>query len=156
MPRHSAGLLPYRVDDQGVHVFLAHMGGPFWARKDDAAWTIVKGEFDPGDERADAAARREWVEETGALVPDGEWIELGEVRQSGAKIVTAFAVRAPAELTFVASNEVEIEWPPRSGRRVLVPEIDRATWFPIEQAAVKILKGQAPLLLRLAERLAEA
>lgn len=154
MPRHSAGLLPYRIDDAGVRVFLAHMGGPFWARKDAAAWTIVKGEFDPDRESAEQAARREWCEETGAEVPGGPLLPLGDVRQSGAKIVTAFAVEAPAELAFVASNQVEIEWPPRSGRRLSVPEIDRAEWFGLEEAAQKILKGQVPLLLRLAELLA--
>lgn len=132
-------------------MFLAHMGGPFWARKDEAAWTLVKGEFDPADEPAADAARREWREETGTDVPAGTWLDLGEIRQSGGKIVTAFAVGAPLSLTFVASNEIEIAWPPRSGRTMLVPEIDRAQWFGIEDALTRILKGQRPLLGRLAE-----
>lgn len=152
MPRHSAGLLPYTVDESGLHVFLAHIGGPYWARKDEAAWTVVKGELDPGEDPR-ATARCEWVEETGTPVPEGDWIDLGEVRQSGGKVVTAFAVEAPGSLAFVASNEVEVEWPPRSGRRVLVPEVDRAEWCSLEQAELRLVKGQRPLLQRLSAAL---
>ncbi len=148
MARHSAGLLPFRYDGDDLHVFIAHMGGPFWARKQQHAWSIVKGEYEPGGEEPEAVARREFFEEIGVPAPEGDWLDLGSVRQSG-KVVAAFAVRAPASLAFVASNTVEVEWPPRSGRLIEVPEVDRAEWMPVDVARTRLVKGQIPLLDRL-------
>ncbi|MGH6874476.1 MAG: NUDIX domain-containing protein, partial [Aestuariivirgaceae bacterium] len=124
MPRQSAGILAYRHRPSGVEVFLGHPGGPFWAKKDDAAWSIPKGLFDEGEDPL-AAARREFHEETGSTI-DGEFILLGQFRQSGGKTVTAFAVEADIDETSITSNLFEIEWPPRSGKRRQFPEIDRA------------------------------
>lgn len=155
-PRTSAGLLPYRVAGDGtLEVLLGHMGGPFWAKKDAGAWSVIKGEYDP-EEEPETAARREWVEETGVPVPRGELIPLGDVRQKSGKRVTAWAVEAPqldpAELS---SNTFEIEWPPRSGRRAEFPELDRTEWMPLDAAAERIVTGQRPLLDTLRERLIE-
>lgn len=151
MPRTSAGLLPFRRTGDGVEVFVAHMGGPFWAKR-PRAYTVVKGEYGPGEEPREAAAR-EFREEIGVDAPAGEWLDLGQVRQSGGKVVTAFAVElAPgAELEFVASNEVEIEWPPRSGRRISVPEVDRADWLPADRARDVLVAAQTAFLDRLAD-----
>lgn len=152
MPKYSAGLLPYRVEDGEILVFIAHPGGPFWARKDEGVWSVVKGEFDPAGEDARAAAGREFVEETGAPTP-GEpesWLDLGEVRQNSSKIVRAFAVEAPASLAFVTSNTCETEHPRGSGRIITVPEVDRVEWMPLEAARPRLLAGQRELLDRLA------
>ncbi len=126
------------------------MGGPFWARKDDGAWSVIKGEFDEGEDPIDAA-RREWVEETGTPAPDGELLPLGDARQKSGKRVVAWAVEAPTlePATFV-SNTFEMEWPPRSGKRQAFPEIDRAEWMPIEQARDRLVDGQRTLLDALA------
>ena len=148
MPVRSAGLLLHRQGRSGtLEVLLGHMGGPFWARKDAAAWSIPKGEHGP-DEDPRAAARREFAEELGSPAPDGELRELGSVR-SGSKIVVAFALAADFDAEHVVSNTVELEWPPRSGRRQEFPEIDRASWFPLDAARDKIVRGQAPFLDRL-------
>lgn len=149
MPRFSAGLLPYRVDSGEVLVFVAHPGGPFWAKKDEACWSVVKGEYDPATEDPQVAAAREFTEEIGVRAPAGERIDLGEVRQSSSKIVRAFAVEAPASLTYVESNLIEIDWPPRSGRTMSIPEVDRAEWMTIEQARPRLIVGQRELLDRL-------
>jgi predicted NUDIX family NTP pyrophosphohydrolase len=152
----SAGLLLYRRRDDGaLEVLLGHMGGPFWARKDERAWSIPKGEH-PDDEDALAAARREFAEETGTPPPDGPTLDLGEVRQSGGKRVTAWAVEGDLDPDRIESNTFELEWPPRSGRRQEFPEIDRAGWFDLEAARRKVVKGQVPLLDRLEERLSGA
>lgn len=150
----SAGLLPFRVAaDGGLEVLIAHMGGPFWARKVEHAWSIVKGEYELG-ENPFAAAQREFAEETGQPAPDGEYVGLGDVQQSGGKRVTAWAVEAPGldPATFV-SNTFTIEWPPRSGKQQAFPEIDRAAWFPVDVAATKLVKRQVPLLAALQEAL---
>lgn len=149
MPKLSAGLLLHRRSPEGeVEVLLVHPGGPFWARKDEGAWSIPKGEYAPGEDPL-AAARREFVEELGLPVPDGEVVDLGEVRQAGGKVVTAFALEADLDLTGFASNTFETEWPPRSGRRQTFPEVDRAEWVPLPRARLLILAGQLPLLARL-------
>jgi predicted NUDIX family NTP pyrophosphohydrolase len=148
----SAGLLVHRAGaDGGVEVLLAHMGGPFWARKDEGAWTIPKGEH-ADDEEGLAAARREFAEELGAPPPDGPAVELGEVRQSGGKRVTAWAVAGDFDPSEVVSNTFEMEWPPRSGRMQAFPEVDRAAWFDVDTARRKLVKGQVPLLDALLER----
>ena len=151
----SAGLLLYRRREGRIEVLLGHMGGPFWARKDERAWSIPKGEH-PEAEDALAAARREFAEETGAPPPDGPTLDLGEVRQSGGKRVTAWAVEGDLDPAAVKSNTFLLEWPPRSGRRQEFPEIDRAGWFDLDTARRKIVKGQVALVDRLEERLSGA
>lgn len=153
--RSSAGLLAYHVEDlTGPRVFLAHMGGPFWARRDEGAWSIPKGEFDPLTESAEAAARREFAEEIGVAAPAGPVIDLGETVQPGGKRVRAFAVMASPGLGFVASNEFELEWPRGSGVLRRFPEMDAGRWFDIGEARRKILRGQLPILDRLITALA--
>lgn len=149
MPKYSAGVLPYRREGDDLFVFIAHPGGPFWAKKDEGVWSVIKGEYDASEDPALAAAR-EFTEEIGVAPPPQPWIDLGEVRQSSAKIVRAFAVEAPPELVFVASNTCEVEWPPRSGRLLTIPEVDRAEWMSLEAARARLLTGQRDLLDRLA------
>jgi predicted NUDIX family NTP pyrophosphohydrolase len=153
MPERSAGILLYRVDDRGLEVLLVHPGGPFFARKDDGAWGIPKGLYED-DEEPVAAARREFAEELGSPCPDGPALDLGEIRQKNGKRVTAWALEGDLDADAITSNTFTIEWPPRSGRRQEFPEIDRAGWFTLDAARVKILAAQAPLLDRLAEALA--
>jgi len=154
MAKTSAGLLLYRVSDRVLQVFLAHPGGPLWAKKDLGAWSIPKGELDPADEDALAAARREFAEETGQRVT-GDFIPLTPLKQPGGKTVHAWAVEGECDPGAVRSNLFTMEWPPRSGRRQEFPEIDRAGWFSIEEAHGKILKGQAGFLDELVRKLAE-
>jgi predicted NUDIX family NTP pyrophosphohydrolase len=145
----SSGILLYRRSAAGpVEVLLGHMGGPFWARKDDGAWSIPKGEHDP-DEDAEAAARREFAEELGVPVPATELIPLGELR--GRKVLTVWAAEGDLDVDAVRSNTFELEWPPRSGRLELFPEIDRAAWFDVDTARAKVVAGQRPFLDRLLE-----
>jgi predicted NUDIX family NTP pyrophosphohydrolase len=151
--KRSAGLLVYRFDPaltppDGLQVLIAHMGGPFWARKDDAAWSIPKGEYEPPEEPM-AAALREFEEEMGSPAPTGTYLELGEARQSSGKIVTTFAVQGDYDVTTFASNTFEMEWPRGSGRIQAFPEMDRAAWFTPEMAAIKLVKGQVPILAAL-------
>jgi predicted NUDIX family NTP pyrophosphohydrolase len=145
----SAGLLVFRERDGALEVLLAHMGGPFWARRDEGAWTIPKGELDPGEEPA-AGARREFAEELGHAAPVGDLVELGEIRQRGGKRVIAFAVGGDFDPATIAPGTFELEWPPRSGRMQPFPEVDRVAWYDLETASRKIVKGQAELLRRLA------
>lgn len=149
MPLRSAGLLPYLADDAGVRVFIVHMGGPFWGHRDAGGWSLAKGLYVPGDEAPADAARREFAEEVGLPAPAGELIELGEVRLSSGKLVTGFAVAADEQLAFVSSNTFEVEWPRGSGRIQTYPEVDRAGWFDVEDARLKLTVGQVPLLDRL-------
>src|SRR4051794_11252219 len=151
----SAGLLLYRRRQGRIEVLLGHMGGPFWARKDERAWSIPKGEH-PENEEALTAPRREFEEETGARPPDGPTLALGEVRQSGGKRVTAWAVEGDLAPAAVKSNTFQLEWPPRSGRRQEFPEIDRAGGVDLETARRKIVKGQGALGDRLEHRLGDA
>jgi predicted NUDIX family NTP pyrophosphohydrolase len=153
MPERSAGILLYRVGDRGLEVLLVHPGGPFFARKDDGAWGIPKGLYED-DEEPVAAARREFAEELGSACPDGPALELGEIRQKNGKRVTAWALEGDLDAETITSNTFTIEWPPRSGRRQEFPEIDRAGWFTLDAARVKILAAQVPLLDRLAEAVA--
>jgi predicted NUDIX family NTP pyrophosphohydrolase len=146
--RTSAGLLPYRTIDGAVQVLLGHMGGPFFTRRDDGAWTIPKGEYEPGEEPL-VAARREFEEEFGAPPPDVPVRELGTVRQRNGKRVTAWAIECDFDVVTLVSNTFEIEWPPKSGRRQSFPEIDRAEWFDLETARAKMIAGQDALLDRL-------
>ncbi len=146
----SAGVLPYRrAEDGRLLVFIAHMGGPLWARKDAGGWSIVKGEFDAAGEDPRAAARREFLEETGTPAPEGDWLELGAVRTKNGKIITAWAVDAPASLALREPGTFEMEWPPKSGRRQSFPEIDRAEWKGLDEARVALVAGQVAFLDRL-------
>ncbi|MBD2818886.1 MULTISPECIES: NUDIX domain-containing protein [Streptomyces] len=148
--RRSAGLLLHRPGVEGTEVLLGHMGGPFYARRDAGAWTIPKGEYDPA-EPAWEAARREFEEELGLPPPEGEAVPLGEVRQAGGKVVTAWAVAADLDPATVAPGTFRMEWPPRSGRIVEFPELDRVAWFRVDRAREVIVKAQAAFLDRLAE-----
>lgn len=148
MPRLSAGILLYRRTEAGLEVLIAHPGGPFWARKDDGAWSIPKGEYEP-DEDPWQAAQREFTEELGVPVPAGPPRELGEVKQSGGKVVTVFAVAGDLDAAATRSNTFDLEWPKGSGRIRQFPEVDRVEWYPIAAARTKLLQGQLPFLERL-------
>lgn len=150
--RYSAGILLFRRVAGPIEVLVAHMGGPFWAAKDAAAWSVPKGELDPGEEPL-AAARREFAEELGLPVPDGDPIPLGEVRQRGGKVVTVWAVEGDLDPAAVVPGTFETEWPPRSGRRQSFPEVDRVEWCDLDTARDRLVAGQRPFLDRLLERL---
>lgn len=141
----SAGLLLFRLRDRRPQVFIGHMGGPYWARKDEAGWSIPKGEY-PADEDPLLAARREFEEEIGSPAPDGPLLDLGEIRQSSGKRVVAWAVEGDFDPADVSSNTFSMEWPPRSGRQAEFPEIDRAEWFDLATARRKLVRGQVPFL----------
>ncbi len=144
MARTSAGLLLYRRSKGVLGIFLVHMGGPFWEKKDLGSWSIPKGEFHPGEDPLEAA-KREFEEETGFTVSD-QFIQLMPVKQPGGKMVHAWAVEGDCDASAIKSNTFSMEWPPRSGKRVQFPEIDRAEWFTAEMAKQKILKGQIGLI----------
>jgi predicted NUDIX family NTP pyrophosphohydrolase len=152
MPKTSAALLLYRHGGDGLEVLIAHMGGPFWARKDAGAWSIPKGEF-TDDEEPLAAARREFAEEMGSPPPDGEVAALGTVKQSGGKSVTTFAVEGDFDLDGFRSNTFELEWPRGSGKVQEFPEVDRAAWVSVAVAREKLVKGQVPVMDALVEHL---
>lgn len=149
MSRQSAGLLLFRRPAGQLEILLVHPGGPFWARKDEGAWSIPKGEIGEAEDPL-GAARREVQEETGADLA-GEFLPLAPIRQAGGKVVHAWAVESDFDPATLRSNTFELEWPPRSGRRQAFPEVDRAAWFPLDVARRKILKGQLPLLDELAQ-----
>jgi predicted NUDIX family NTP pyrophosphohydrolase len=154
MPRTkeiSAGLVAFRRDKSAIEVLLAHPGGPFWAKKDDGAWTIPKGLVEPGDNLL-SAARREFTEETN-LTAEGDVFALTPVNQKSGKVVHAFAFEADFRLETFASNSFEMEWPPRSGRKKSFPEIDRIAYFPLPIAMRKIIAYQQPLLREIEQRL---
>jgi predicted NUDIX family NTP pyrophosphohydrolase len=151
VPKKSAGLLAFRDRGDLLEVLLVHPGGPFWAKKDEGAWTIPKGEIADGEE-ALAAAVREFQEECGATA-SGEFMALAPIRQAGGKQVFAWAIRMEFDPATLRSNTFNMEWPPKSGRQQEFPEVDRAGWFPIDAARVKILKGQLPLLDELLQML---
>lgn len=153
MPKLSAGLLVYRRTDDGIEVLLVHPGGPFWAKKDDGAWSLPKGEYEPEEDPFEVALR-EFEEETGQSPPDhseAEW--LGEQRQPSGKVVSAWAVEGDVDVSDLTSNTFEMEWPPRSGRTQEFPEVDRAGWFGPDEARRKLLRGQVGFLDRLSDLL---
>ena len=145
--KRSAGIVLFRDVDATREVLLGHMGGPLWARRDDGAWTIPKGEYTP-DEDPLAAARREFTEELGLPVPEGPLLPLGEVRQSG-KIVIAWALRADLDPAAVRPGTFRMTWPPRSGRVQEFPELDRVRWLDLADAARRIVSAQRAFLDRL-------
>ena len=152
MAKQSAGLLLYRLATGRPEVLLIHPGGPFWAKRDQGAWSIPKGECEPGEDPR-ACALREFEEELGGPPGAGELITLGTVKQRGGKVVTAFAAEGDFDPAGLRSNTFELEWPPRSGRRREFPEVDRAEWFECAQAREKLVSAQAAFVDRLLERL---
>ncbi|WP_308121699.1 NUDIX domain-containing protein [Actinotalea ferrariae] len=152
----SAGLLLHRGGAAGTEVLLGHMGGPFWARKEAGAWTVPKGEPLPGED-LHATALREFAEELGVPAPDGPELSLGAVTQKAGKTVHAWARRADLDVTRLGDvrSTVEVEWPPRSGRRVTFPELDRVAWWPVDEARGVVVAAQAELLDRLVAALRE-
>jgi predicted NUDIX family NTP pyrophosphohydrolase len=150
----SAGILLHRRRGDELEVLLVHPGGPFWARRDLGAWSIPKGEYEPGEDPW-VAARREFEEELGVPPPDGPAEDLGEIRQKGGKVVHAWGVAGDLDADAITSNTFELEWPPRSGKLIEVPEVDRAQWFTLRRAREQLNPAQVVLLDRLAERVLE-
>lgn len=143
----SAGILLHRASGGHREVLLGHLGGPFWSRRHEQAWSIPKGEVEPGEEPIDAA-RREFAEELGVPVPDGSWLDLGEVRQSK-KDVHAWAVEADLDPAAITPGTFALEWPPRSGTMQEFPELDRVAWFGLDEARAVVVTAQAAFLDRL-------
>lgn len=147
----SAAMLVYRFDpNSDLEVLIAHMGGPLWAHKEDHAWSIPKGLFEPGED-ALTAARREFEEELGSPAPAGPYLELGDTKQPSGKVITTFAVHGDHDVSTFSSNLFEMEWPRGSGKTQWFPEMDRAAWFDLDAAATKLVKGQVPILAALTE-----
>jgi predicted NUDIX family NTP pyrophosphohydrolase len=149
--RPSAGILLYRRRDDHLQVLLVHPGGPFWAHRDEGAWSIPKGEHE-AEEDPLAAARREFEEELGTAPPAGPIHDLGEIRQRAGKLVRAFGLEGDLDAQAIISNTCQVEWPPRSGRALTIPEVDRAEWFHPDEARARINPAQVELLNRLLER----
>lgn len=149
MKKQSAGILVYRKKDGVVEVLLGHAGGPFWNKKDKGAWSIPKGECEP-EEDLEAAARREFIEETGVPVPEGKLHNLGSFKRKDGKVIHAWAVEGDLDPATMLSNTFEMEWPPKSGQIQHFPEFDKAAWFPIYQAGPKMHKGQDMFIQNLA------
>jgi predicted NUDIX family NTP pyrophosphohydrolase len=147
----SAGILPYRMRDTVLEVFIGHMGGPFWAKKDARAWSVIKGLIEPGETEL-AAALREFAEETGNPAPAADYALLGEFRQSSGKRVTVFTAEIDELPPFVTGSTFELEWPPHSGRVQSFAEIDDVRWFTVGAAEEKLVKGQLPVLEALTRR----
>lgn len=152
MAKLSAGILLYKREDKEVKVMLVHPGGPFWAKKDDGAWSVPKGEID-ADEDMLAAARREFAEETGGELPEGELLELGEVKISTGKVIHVWAMEHDFDTDTLKSNTFEMAWPPKSGQMQTFPEVDMAAWFALAEAPIKLHTGQAVFIERLAKKL---
>lgn len=151
MQKLSAGIIAWRKNAAGeIEVLLVHPGGPFFKNKDDGAWSIPKGEYTEGED-ALTAAKREFTEETGNILPEGKYIQLKEMKIKSGKIITAWLVEADFAEPFIQSNFFEMEWPPRSGKKQTFPEVDKATWFSLTAAAKKINAGQLGLIDQLIE-----
>jgi predicted NUDIX family NTP pyrophosphohydrolase len=151
MAARSAGILLHRGRPEALEVLLVHPGGPFWARRDAGAWSIPKGEYGAGEDPL-TVARREFEEELGFAPPNGQPEDLGEIRQRAGKLVRAWAIDGDVDVSSISSNTCLIEWPPRSGRQIEIPEIDRAEWFALEVAREKIIAAQEQLIDRLVQR----
>jgi predicted NUDIX family NTP pyrophosphohydrolase len=153
MPKRSAALLLYKLtESSGLEVLIAHMGGPFWAKKNARGWSIPKGEYDDGEDPR-TTAFREFEEEMGSVPPSGQLIELGEVKQPSGKIITTYAIEGDFDTSNVRSNTFEMEWPKGSGQTQEFPEIDRAAWMTTGQASEMLLKGQVPIIETLTDYL---
>ena len=152
-PKQSAGILVYRLRETGLDVLLVHPGGPFWAKKDDGAWFIPKGEINP-DEEPRTAAYREFREEVGLEPPAGDPLDLGTVKNKGGKLIYGWALAGDLDLTGFHSNTFELEWPPRSGKKREFPEVDRARYFSVDEALLKMHPAELPLVERLLRLLA--
>lgn len=152
MKKQSAGILLYRKTNAGVEVLLAHPGGPFWKKKDDGAWTVPKGEY-LENEDSFVAACREFSEETGQPVPDGDKLDLGCIKRKDGKTICVWALEGDFDVATLVSNTFEMEWPPKTGRMESFPEIDRAAWFSLGACEAKLNKGQFVFVERLAEQL---
>ena len=148
MRKLSAGILMYRGRGAKLELLLVHPGGPFWAKKDQGAWSMPKGEYEEGGDPL-AVAKREFAEELGTAAPSGDYIALGVLKQPSRKVITAFAVDGDFDTAVLRSNHFEMEWPPKSGEMQSFPEVDRAAWFTPSEARKKILPGQAPFIDRL-------
>jgi predicted NUDIX family NTP pyrophosphohydrolase len=153
MPKQSAGILLYRIKNKKPEIFLCHPGGPFYKNKDTAAWSIPKGEFD-NEEEPLVAAKREFKEETGQEV-EGNFIPLKPVKYKNGKIVHAWAVEGEIDASSIQSNLFPLEWPPKSGKYIEVPEVDRGEWFTIEMAKQKILPSLYPIIEEFLEKMDE-
>ncbi len=154
MPVQTAGILVYRQKNDQLQVFLVHNGGPYFAKRDKGFWTIPKGKIEDGED-ALTTAKREFEEETGLPMPEGELLDLGKIKQVNNKEVQAWAIQGDLDPAKISSNTFEIEWPPKSGQKQSFPEIDRGEWFDLSQAAIKINAGQGELLTRLAAHFGE-
>ncbi len=154
MKKRSAGLLVYRNSGKGLEVFISHPGGPFFAGKDEGAWSIPKGLYEDG-ESSIAVAKREFEEEIGQKPPTGNYIDLGSIKRSDGKVIEAWAVAGDIDENSVISNTFELEWPPRTGRMQQFPEVDRAGWFDVESAAAKLQTAQIEFLKRLTRNLGD-
>jgi predicted NUDIX family NTP pyrophosphohydrolase len=149
----SAGILVYKTTNKGhLEVLLAHPGGPFFIKKDQGVWSIPKGEYHR-DETALEAAKREFQEEIGQSVPDNDFLDLGEIKRRDGKVISVWAVSGDIDTEDVKSNQFSMEWPPHSGQQQSFPEVDRAAWFSLPEAALKLSSGQSVFLDRLAEQL---
>jgi predicted NUDIX family NTP pyrophosphohydrolase len=151
MTKISAGILLFRRRPDGVQVLLVHPGGPFWVNKDHGAWSMPKGVAEPGEDVL-AAAKREFLEETGLKV-EGEFVELGTHKQNSGKTIVAWGHEGDFDAKQLRSNSFAMQWPPRSGRMAEFPEVDKAEWFPLDEALVKVSKGQAGIVRALADKL---
>ncbi|MFP4315879.1 MAG: NUDIX domain-containing protein [Desulfovibrionales bacterium] len=151
MPKQSAGLIACRVGEQGIELFLVHMGGPFWKNRDTRAWSIPKGEVAKGEAPL-AAAKREFREETGFELPDGPFVELTPLRQPSGKVVHAWAFRGEYDPGGLQSNTFSLQWPPKSGKFQEFPEVDRGAWFTPQEAMVKLVRGQTGFVQEVLEK----
>jgi predicted NUDIX family NTP pyrophosphohydrolase len=151
MPKRSAGIILFRKSHGRFEVLLVHPGGPFWSARDEGAWSIPKGEYSESED-ALTAAKRELQEETG-IVASEPLMELGVFKQPGGKLISAFAMKSDFDPRKLTSNSCTLEWPPRSGRVAIFPEVDRAAWFSIEEAKSRIVEGQIPILQSLAKKI---
>lgn len=154
MTKRSAGILVYRRRNKSIEILLGHPGGPYWAKKDASAWSVPKGEAEEHEELL-LAARREFAEELGQPALEGEYIELGSTKISSGKEIFVWAVEGDFDVSRIVSNMVTIEWPPKSGKQVEIPELDRAAWVTLVAASAKLNKGQVVFAQRLAEKLGE-
>jgi len=149
----SAGLMIYRKKNLELEVLIVHPGGPFWAKKDKGAWSIPKGEVEDGEADLLAVAKREFAEETGQPVPEGEYLELGSVKNKSGKVIHAWAVEGDLDAAQIKSNVFAMEWPPKSGQQQEFPEVDRAGWFVPDKAQEKLNPAQVSLIDHLIELL---